>query len=209
MKSITKIIQEEVLRYLKETDEDIDWDLYDKFEKLKDEILSDFITNKNSVTHQPWQVVPFARLKKIWEDYATYGVVRDTRGLEMIEDIIQDNIIKLYVNTELVGHTQTDPQDDFDNYGYTEEDKEKFFDYIDYKFSDYAFSDFGGSRLGLLTLLSQLRKAQTPKEKLLIIDQILNVAHQRSDLASWFVEGGSSALSQLSASPSELQQQNA
>ena len=27
---------------------------------------------------------------------------------------------------------------------------------------------------------------------------MLNVAHQRSDLASWFVQGGSQALSQLS-----------
>ena len=32
---------------------------------------------------------------------------------------------------------------------------------------------------------------------------MLNVVHQRSDLASWFVKGGSNALADLSASPSE------
>lgn len=132
------------------------------------------------------------------------GVVRDTRGLEMIEEIIQDNILKLYVNTELVGHTPYDPEEDFQEYNYTEQDVEDFSDYID-KFSDYAFSDFGGSRLGLITLLIQLRKAKTPEEKVVIIDQILNVVHQRSDLAAWFIEGGSRALSQLSGSPSEIQ----
>lgn len=134
----------------------------------------------------------------------TMGIVRDVRGLETIEDIITDNILKLYVNTELVGHTQYDPDDDFDEYSYSEEDIEQFNDYIS-KFSDYAFNDFGGKRLGLLTLLGNLRKTKTPEEKVPIIDQMLNVVHQRSDLASWFVEGGSKSLSQLSGSPSEVQ----
>ena len=133
----------------------------------------------------------------------TYGVVRDTRGLEMIEDIIQTNILKLYVNTELSGHSEADPAYDFEEYGYTDQDKEDFYSYID-KISDYAFNDFGGRRLGLTTLLGHLRKARTPEEKLPILDQILNVVHQTSDLASYFVEGGSSALSQLSGSPSQV-----
>jgi hypothetical protein len=33
---------------------------------------------------------------------------------------------------------------------------------------------------------------------------MLNVVHQRSDIADWFVEGGSSALSQLSSSPTQV-----
>jgi hypothetical protein len=201
-----KIVREEVIKYLKESDEDMDWDLYEKLDDVKREILSNFFSDRErGVTEQPWKVIPFARLKKIWEDFMTMGVVRDTRGLEMIEDIVQDNILKLYVNTELVGHTSSDPKYDFEEYNYTEQDMEQFYDYID-KFSDYAFSDFGGRRLGLTTLLAKLRKARTAEEKIPIIDQILNVVHQRSDLASWFVEGGSSALAQLSGSPSEVQQ---
>ena len=34
-------------------------------------------------------------------------------------------------------------------------------------------------------------------------DRMLNVVHQRSDIAEWFVEGGSRALAQLSGSPAE------
>lgn len=204
MKSLNKIINEEIVQYLREYDDDVDWDLYDKLEDVKYGILDDFLKNKKrGIKKQPWTLIPFARLRKIWEDYMAYGHVRDTRGLEMIEDIIQTNILKLYVNTQLVGHTSVDPSEDFDSFNYSEQDREDFADHID-KFSDYAFSDFGGSRLGLLTLLQQLRKAKTPEEKVPIIDQILNVVHQRSDLASWFVEGGSSALSQLSGSPSEV-----
>ena len=190
-------------RFLNESDEDIDWDLYEKLDEVKNNILHGFLEDRErGVTSQPWEVVPFARLKKIWEDFMNSGVVRDTGGLHMIEDIIQTNIIKLYVNTELTGHSTVNPDEDFDEYNFTEEDKNAFYDYIE-KISDYAFSDFGGRRLGLLTLLSQLRKARTPEEKVPIIDQILNVVHWTSDLASYFVEGGSRSLSQLSGSPSE------
>lgn len=198
MNNLNKIICEEISNYLIESGEDIDWDLYEKFENIKQDVLYGFLENKKKgIKNQPWRLVPFGRLKKIWEDFVRYGIVRDERGLDMIDRIIQNNIIKLYINTELVGHTSHNTDDDFDDAGFTEEDKEDFFDYID-KYSDYAFNDFSGLRLGLLTLLSNLRKSNTPEEKLGIIDQILNVAHQRSDLASWFVEGGSNALSQLS-----------
>ena len=205
MKSVYKIINEEVIKYLRESDEDMDWDLYEKLDDVKREILGGFLNNKKrGIKSQPWQLISFPRLKKIWEDYMRTGLVRDTRGLETIEEIIQSNILKLYVNTELSGHSEVNPDDDFEEYGYTEQDKEDFYSYID-KISDYAFSDFGGRRLGLTTLLGHLRKARTPEEKVPIIDQILNVVHQTSDLASYFVEGGSSALSQLSGSPSEVQ----
>lgn len=204
MKNVYKIIKEEVIRFLRESDEDLDWDLYEKLDDVKRDILSGFLNDrKRGIKKQPWQVIPFARLKKIWEDYMRMGIVRDTAGLEMIEDIIQTNILKLYVNTELSGHSEVNPDDDFEEYGYTEQDKEGFWNYVD-KISDYAFSDFGGRRLGLTTLLGHLRKARTPEEKVPILDQILNVVHQTSDLASYFVEGGSSALSQLSGSPSEV-----
>jgi len=205
MNRINKIIKEEIIKFLRESDEDMDWDLYEKLDDVKRDILSGFLNDKKrGIKKQPWRVIPFPRLRKIWEDFMRIGVVRDTAGLEMIEDIIQTNILKLYVNTELSGHSQVDPDDDFEDYGYTEQDKEDFWDYV-HEISDYAWSDFGGRRLGLTTLLGHLRKARTPEEKVPIIDQILNVVHQRSDLAALFVEGGSSALSQLSGSPSQVE----
>lgn len=210
MKFINKIIREEYIRLIKESydDEDIDWDLYEKLDEVKREILEGFLQDrKNGIKKQPWTLIPFPRLKKIWEDFMYQGVVRDTRGLDMIQDIIQTNILKLYVNTELSGHSEVDPKYDFEEYGYTERDKNDFYGYVD-KISDYAFNDFGGRRLGLTTLLGQVRKASTPEEKLPILDQILNVLHQTSDLASYFVEGGSSALSQLSGSPSKQPDNN-
>lgn len=205
MENIYKIIKEEVIKFLQEyNDDDTDWGLYDRLDQVKTDILTGFLEDKKrGIKEQPWKLIPFPRLKKIWEDYMRMGIVRDTAGLEMIEDIVTDNILKLYVNTELSGHTPVNPDDDFEEYGYTEQDKEDFWDYVK-EISDYAFDDFGGTRPGLTTLLSQVRRAKTPEEKLPLLDQILNVVHQRSDLAALFVEGGSSALSQLSGSPSEV-----
>ena len=60
----------------------------------------------------------------------------------------------------------------------------------------WRLSDYGLKPLH--KLLVQLRKEFDPSKKLPILDKMLNVVHQRSDIASWFVEGGSSALSQLS-----------
>lgn len=207
VKSIYKIIKESIIDYLHEYyEDDTDWDLYDKLDQVKTNILTGFLEDKRKgIKEQPWSVVPFYRLKKIWEDYMQTGIVRDVKGVEMIENIITENILKLYVNTELSGHSPYNPEEDFQEYGYSEQDVEDFYDYIK-EISDYAFSDFGGQRLGLTTLLGHLRKARTPEEKIPIMDQILNVVHQRSDLAALFVEGGSRALSQLSGSPSENNQ---
>lgn len=198
MNKLSKIIVEELGNIIREYDDDIDWDLYEKLSDIKNDILTGFLKDKKrGIKEQPWRVVPFPRLRKIWEDFMRTGIVRDTAGLEMIEDIITENILKLYVNTELLGHTSYDPEEDFREYGYTEQDVEDFYDYVK-EISDYGFPR-------LMTLLIRVRKARTPEEKLPILDQILNVVHQRSDLAALFVEGGSRALSQLSGSPSKIQ----
>jgi hypothetical protein len=50
----------------------------------------------------------------------------------------------------------------------------------------------------LMTLVGELRRETKPEDKLVTIDKMLNVVHPRSDMASWFIEGGSSSLSKLS-----------
>jgi len=66
-------------------------------------------------------------------------------------------------------------------------------------------SDYGLKPL--VDLTSQLRSTYDSAEKVVIVDKMLNVVHQRSDLASWYVRGGSNALSDLSSSPSERETQ--
>jgi hypothetical protein len=272
MKSIKRIIKEEYLNFVKEGgNDDIDYAYFEREDELKQEMFSDFLYNNNPTftKHVPWSVIPFPRLKKVWEDYMTYGSVRDTRGLEMIEEIVMNNIMKINIFTNLAGHTQWGDEEAFeenigyfvdeqlscifdkpadknqlqipfnnpekeheiakdtskcngqvypfvkeyvdDNYNGDSVDREDIrgmlFSELKEKFFDYYMSDeqqnMGGfiSDYGLeplVKLSGQLRRDRTPEEKLITIDKILNVVHQRSDIAYWFVEGGSRALSQLS-----------
>jgi len=260
-------------------DYDYDYEYYDKEDELKSDMFYDFLyrNTPDFTKHVPWTLIPFPRLKKIWNDYMAYGSIRDTRGLEMIEDIMINNTTKVNIFTNLAGHTQWGDEEAFkENIGYwtneqvncllpqKQEDKtqleipfnnpakgyvqkepspkvepcdvtihpfaqnffnenhdeemareqfhellynemkDRFFDYYqndpEEKFGSFI-SDYGLEPL--MKLLAELLRATTPEEKLLIIDRMLNVVHQRSDIAEWFVEGGSSSLSQLSGNPSE------
>lgn len=283
MVSLKRIIKEEYVKLLKEInyshDEDIDYNQFDREDELKHEMFNDFLyrNTPDFTKHVPWTVIPFPRLKKIWEDYMTYGSIRDTRGLEMIEEIMINNTSKVSIFTNLAGHTQWGDEEAFnENIGYWvneqlnclfpskkvdtsqleipyenpkkgfvqkksvpdpepcnttihpfvqtfyndnyDEDitREKFyellFEEMKGRFFDYYQNDPEGKLGGFISdyglkpleeLLVQLLRASSPEEKLLIIDRMLNVVHQRSDIADWFVEGGSHALAQLSSSPAE------
>ncbi len=265
MKSVYKIINEELRKFLKEYDDD-GYEYSEREDEVKRWIFSDFL-NKNTPDFTksiPWRLVSFPRLKKIWEDFIRTGVVRDTNGLQMIEDIMISNALKLDVLTTAAGHTQwgadelyeehilywVDEQVNcvFDEYfdkdqleipydnpqsGYKqkentsecnttihpfvqqlydkieadknefrnilfEEMKGKFMDYYmeDPKIGQAYISDYGLKPL--VTLAYELSRTTEPEKKVPVIDKMLNVVHQRSDMAGWFVQGGSRALSQLS-----------
>jgi hypothetical protein len=275
---LNKIIREEIVRFVNE--DDIDYDFFEKADNVKQSLFDDFLFNNNEefTKHVPWRVIPFGRLKKIWEDFMRYGFVRDEKGIDMIERIMINNVIKVNVFTELAGHTTYDPSDDYEEHiglwidqqlncifdkpfdknqleipfddpksGYKEPEntspcspetkihpfiqefiEEKYneesmdredikgmlMDEMTGRFFDYYMNDPEGKMGGfisdygldpLLKLLGQLMRQTKPEEKLVTIDRMLNVVHQRSDIASWFVEGGSRALSQLSgySSPDE------
>lgn len=181
-----------LLEILSEREDDIDWDLYDDLDGTYRQTFSEFLAGKK---RQSWKLIQFSRLKKIWEDYVKYGHVRDTRGLDDIEDILKKNTLKIYSNTLLCGHTRTDPSEYFEDYGVDDNDS-KFFDFLEAPNGQLRISDYATDKL--MNKLAALRKAKSYEEKLLLIDQMLNIVHQRSDLASWFIEGGSRALATLS-----------
>lgn len=272
MKSIKKIIKEEITQFLKESDEDINYEYFQREDEIKHWMFNDFLY-KNTPDFSkkiPWRLVPYPRLKKIWEDYIRIGIVRDTKGIDMIEGIMIDNALKINIITNLAGHTQWGDEESFEeNIGYWvneqlncilpekqidtsqleipyddpkagykqkepleiepcevqihpftqkffnetfdsddmnregfrkllyEKMKDKFFDYVeDPKTGHLYISDYGLKPL--VSLSYELSITTEAEQKVSIIDKMLNVAHQRSDMAAWFVQGGSQALSQLS-----------
>lgn len=174
--------------------------LYDAIEAYQDNeqetaetVIREFRSGRFQT--QPWQVVPAARVKKIWHESHTMGVVRDARGLDKIADQVLANIHRLSVNTTILGHTPWKPQDMYDDCDLTEEECDLFADYAVDERGACRLSDYGLEPLKKLAV--ELYEAQDPEEKLVILDRIFNVTHMRSDLASWFIEKGSWTLSEI------------
>lgn len=235
---VNKLIFEEIKRFLKEEyNEDVMFSLYDAHDRMIDNIFRTFLYENNADMSRaiPWTVIPFYRIKKIWEDYGRTNLVRDTKGLELIEKIIMRNILKIWCATELQGHTQSSMEDEFednigyfiDNYFEAENKVQPQYQFLNVCYSEIADEyedDTTGLRQTLFEklqhklwydffakgyctdyglqplqrLLIDMAHENNPEKKLIVIDKILNVVHQTSDLAAWFIEGGSRSLSDIS-----------
>lgn len=172
---------------------------YDLYMDIAEQILNEYQANLgNKGYKQKWEVVPAARLIKIWNDYAKTSVVRDEKGIDDIAWIITKNIYKLQVNTLLCGHESDNPVE-FAKGILGDELPEDFFDQQESFFEDekgaWRLSDY--AMKPLVVERDKLEMAQTPEQKLQIVDRILNIVHARSDLSSWFVQGGTKTLNQL------------
>lgn len=169
-------------------------ELAESFSEMRDEAVMEALHDiKAGVETQPWRLIDPDLAQRIWMNYTEMDFVENTKGLEKIREIAVENIVKLYVNTELCGHTPSLPLDEMEDVGVSREelDETPYFDIgSSWRISDYAIGP-------LMNLLFLLMRATTPEDTLYIIDRILSVSHQRSDLASWFIKGGTSSLDRL------------
>jgi len=172
------------------------WKTYnERYSQAIDEAIDNIAANK-----LPRKLMPLntSRMKKIWRDYARTGVVRDERGVDDILDDFLEKTVRIDVNNYLSGHTSGDPLLEF-------KDREipipkDIDDRIDVAIADinghWMISDYGINKLA--SLIHQAMMATDYEAKLLALDAMLNIVHQRSNLAAWFVQGGKGALDAIS-----------
>lgn len=177
-------------------------DLYEALDETQHGIMETYAANPT--VKQNWRVFPAARLTKIWTDFAERGIIRDTKGLERMAALFQENTLKLQANTILAGHEQTDPQDLWREF-LGEEATDAEIEQLDEGFGDHILDDTGQWRISdygigkLMDAAARLNDAASPEEQLPLLDMMLNVVHQRSDMAANFVEGGQLPLDRLFA----------
>lgn len=201
--------------------EDIDWDLYDILDDTKREVMAEYInaiekekpdseSGKHLKSRQEWEVIPLSTLKRQWEEFIKWGFVKPSYivTIEKIEKLLTKNICKINANTLLAGHTPDDPKHEWEGFlegsNIPDDKLEEYVEYLDDNFGDFILdgknmwriSDFALEPLNKAMI--ELRKTPTPEKKLAKIDHILSIVHMRSDIASWFVEGGSSGLASIS-----------
>jgi hypothetical protein len=172
----------------------------DLLHELMDNAVYQFLEirkDKRRLKVQPWRVMPEKRIGKIWSDYAKTGIVRDESGVEELARIAFENIAKLDINTQMAGHSSRSYEDIAEEYEIPVSVIEEYGDYAIDENGDSRITDYAMNRL--ISAGAEVFIAQTAEEKVLALDKLLNIVHQRSDLASWFVEGGRRSLDQLSA----------
>jgi len=145
----------------------------------------------------PWITYDLTRAKKIWMDFITLGLVRDVKGLEKMANNFIEKIATIDAITILAGHTPQSPKNYLENLDikYDEKTNEKLSNYVIDEHGQYRLSDYALEPLQVLA--GKIIEAETPEDKLLFLDMVLNVVHQRSDIASWFIKGGRDSLDEL------------
>lgn len=139
-------------------------------------------------------------IRNIWNDCERLGFVRNQKALDKMCELFIKNIAILSANTMLCGHTQYDPKQYLENIFEDDKSYEKAIEIWDETWYEYFFeiSDYATPKLEKLALM--LMKAKEDKEKVMYLDLMLNVIHQRSDISEIFIEGGAKTLDFLATS---------
>jgi hypothetical protein len=183
--------------------EDAFYDIMDLETEIHTHVLNEYLERKPG-DRMRWRLISFPRLKRIWETQAFKGIVRDDRGLDTIIEICIENFHKIQLNNLICGHTPEDPVDALNDRDYVEDKVWTESDFEDYYYYEWCEDENGCARISdysnnkLLEACIKMEAATDDMGKICAVDEFLQVAHMRSDLASWFVEGGSDALSELS-----------
>jgi hypothetical protein len=176
---------------------DLDYDVAEDFMRRRDEelmYLCRALKNSGGKGRVTWKTIPATLLKRVWLQFGKYNRI-NSNDLDKIADQILTNIARLRASTEMMGHAQIGKEDIEDETGY-EFTEEEWDDWMTSYFTDlngsWLLSDYGLPKLESIYPL--IFNAKTDEEKLYACDKALNVIHQRNDLASMFVEGGSKTL---------------
>lgn len=124
-------------------------------------------------------------------------------------EIIMKNTCIIDAMTALAGHTRWFPYDDCRNvYNELEDeeddfvffsttlDRKGFYDWCKLPDGSDAWSDYGLQPLW--DILDEYQENMTAEQVLVLVNRCLDVTHQRGDLPSAFIEGGSSSLTKIS-----------
>lgn len=174
--------------------------LWGRFQDIQTQVVQEYLSGNHPC--QPWNLIPSSKLKRIWSSFTATGFVRDEKGLMDIQDMMVENLCRIEVSNIVSGHTSHPMEsvlmDYFeDDTELVTEHQDKFCDWaIDLPEGGWRISDYGTPKM--FPLMALAIGAQTAKERLVYLDMALNVIHQRSDLASWFIEGGSQTLREIS-----------
>jgi hypothetical protein len=164
-------------------------DAYYDYKEVYDEQLNSIVRDyRNGVKKQyPLTLKPTV-VERVWNRYIRTGEI-DEDQLIKIERVFIRNTALLEINTALSGHTSENPDYILEEV-FDDEIPEDFYDW----FYDYSgtISDYGLKPLQERAV--KLLMEENPSKRLQLLDEMLNIIHQRDDLSEIFVDGGIAGL---------------
>ena len=187
--------------------------LYEEWEEYGvEELLYEFIYDKeNGIQQKKWSLIPKEQYKNLlWRFMDNPSMARIPRNIvfNWFQKIIIRNTLAISHITELAGHAQYMPTDyindvfnkEFDFHDYDGQidflDEIGFYDWCKLPDGSNAWSDYGLEPL--VKIINEYNESMSGEDILILINRCLDVYHQRGDLASAFIEGGSKTCSEIS-----------
>ncbi len=219
---LRQLVRETIQIILKENQD------YCAFYNYLDEYSPGYIFKMYDDGEKLFNLINPSMYKQALSEFMKYGefVKFPTRYIYQWMAIIMANTAKINAITEIAGHAQWSPIVEFVDYyfGNTEEyedpydawnaykeehgedddygamtdflDDNGFYDWTKLPDGSDAWSDYGLQPLA--EICSEYREDMTPEQVIVLINRALDVTHQRGDLASAFIVGGSKTLSEIS-----------
>lgn len=218
---------------------DVDfYDMSDNYQDLSHNMTRELLMKINDGDKIVFKVINNIQYKNALVEFTKYGEFFrfPSKIIYGWKDLITENVFKLASLTEIHGHTQHFPFDEFyDVFDYGDDGTERsgeFSKWCKMKFKetgdddynrDYDFnacyefleevkniddvtpqfsnghhvlSDYATEPLENLCV--ELDIVKSPEEIIVVINKILDVTHQRSDIAELFIKGGSDSLDIIS-----------
>ena len=195
--------------------EDSDWHVYyDYYEEYGvDYVLNEFFSNPNG--KQNWGTLINPNMyEKALKEFTRFGTLTNStfpsKYVYQWMGIIMRNTATLEANTQLAGHSQHFPIGDVvdfaENKGIELEptyddcsnwlEAQGLYDWMQMPDGSDAWSDYGLSPLW--EIIKEYDENLPPEEVLVLVNRALDVYHQRGDMASIFIQGGSSTHTRIS-----------
>jgi len=230
--------------FVKENYTDVNfYDMSDDYQELTQDMNKEMFMKINDGIKIDFKVINNIQYKNALMEFVKYGEFFrfPSKIIYGWKDLLMKNIFKLASLTEIHGHSQNFPYEEFyDVFDYNESGEERngeftkwckkkqeeakddwkndedyMRDYnwtVCYEFLDevknideltpqfsnghHVLSDYATEPLEKLCI--KLDVVKTPEEIIIVINKILDITHQRSDIAELFIKGGSYSLDVIS-----------
>lgn len=176
-------------------------DYFDIYRNKLSSMYHELVSGKK----QHFNLIKPDELVRIYKEHQELGFIKSEKLFDKIIQTCIENTAQLRANTLLAGHTNEDPYQTYiDEYNDdTELSEDEFYELADNYVPNDKYSDYGLKWAEDVVI--RLIDARNDNQKIILLNHLFDIVHQRSDFSEYYVVGGSSTLSKISGTEKGLE----